>query len=171
MKALILDLLAYSRVATRGKPPEPVDCEQALDLTLRNLRSAINENGATVTHDPLPTIFGDDSQLLQVFQNLIGNAIKFRRDEPPQIHVSAVKNKNEWVFSIKDNGIGIESRHLDRIFVIFQRLHKRSQYEGTGMGLAIVKKVVERHGGRVWVESEVGVGTTFYFTMPQGSET
>ena len=165
MKALILDLLAYSRVATRGKPPEPVDCEQALDVTLRNLRSAINENGATVTHDLLPAVFGDDSQLLQVFQNLIGNAIKFRRDEPPQIHVSAVKDKNEWVFSVKDNGIGIEPRHLDRIFVIFQRLHKRSQYDGTGMGLAIVKKVVERHGGRVWVESELGVGSTFYFTI------
>ena len=120
-----------------------------------------------ITHDPLPTIPADDTQLLQVFQNLIGNAIKFRRDEPPQIHVSAVKNKNEWVFSIKDNGIGIESRHLDRIFVIFQRLHKRSEYDGTGMGLAIVKKVVERQADGVWVESEPGVGTTFYFTIPE----
>ncbi len=168
MKALILDLLAYSRVsATKGKPPQRIDCEQILDQTVKNLRAAISEAGAVITHDPLPTIFADDTQLLQVFQNLIGNAIKFRRDEPPQIHVSAVRNKNEWIFSVKDNGIGIESRHLDRIFVIFQRLHKRSQYDGTGMGLAIVKKVVERHGGRVWVESEPGVGTTFYFTIPE----
>src|SRR5208337_2991654 len=129
------------------------------------LHSAIAETEAVITHDPLPIILGDGGQLLQVFQNLIGNAIKFRRDEPPQIHMSAAKNKNEWIFSIKDNGIGIESRHLDRIFIIFQRLNKRSQYDGTGMGLAIVKKVVERHGGRVWVESELGVGSTFYFTI------
>ncbi len=166
MKALILDLLAYSRIGTKGKPPQQVHCEQILDQTVKNLRSAVAEAGAVITHDPLPTIPADDSQLLQVFQNLIGNAIKFHSDGPPQIHVSAVKNKKEWIFSVKDNGIGIESRHLDRIFVIFQRLHKRSQYEGTGMGLAIVKKVVERHGGRVWVESAFGSGTTFYFTIP-----
>jgi PAS domain S-box-containing protein len=171
MKALILDLLAYSRVATKGTPPIRVDCEQTLDRTLNNLGAAISETGAVITHDPLPTISADDTQLLQVFQNLIGNAIKFRRDDPPRIHVSAAKNRNEWIFSVKDNGIGIESQHLERIFVIFQRLHKRSQYEGTGMGLAIVKKVVERHGGRVWVESEPGVGTSFYFTMPQRGAT
>jgi PAS domain S-box-containing protein len=167
MKALILDLLAYSRVATKGKPSIRVDCEQTLDRTLNNLGAAISEAGAVITHDPLPTVFADDTQLLQVFQNLIGNAIKFRRDDPARIHVSAVKNKNEWIFSIKDNGIGIESRHLERIFEIFQRLHKRSQYDGTGMGLAIVKKVVERHGGRIWAESEPAVGTTFYFTIPE----
>ncbi|MGB6068167.1 MAG: ATP-binding protein, partial [Desulfomonilaceae bacterium] len=167
MKALILDLLAYSRVATRGKPPGQTNCEQILEQTVKNLRAAISESGAMISHDPLPTVPADGSQLLQVFQNLVQNAIKFRRDEPPQIQVSAAKNKNEWIFSVKDNGIGIESRHLDRIFVIFQRLHKRSQYEGTGMGLAIVKKVVERHGGRVWVESELGAGTTFYFTLPE----
>ena len=167
MKALILDLLAYSRVGTKGKPPKQTDCEQLLDQAVKNLRSAISEAGAVITHDPLPTIPADDAQLLQVFQNLIGNSIKFRRDEPPQIHVSAVKNKKEWVFTIKDNGIGIESRHLDRIFMIFQQLHKRSQYGGTGIGLAIVKKVVERHNGRVWVESEFGGGTTFYFAISE----
>ena len=172
MKALIQDLLAYSRIATKGKPPQRVDCELILDQTVKNLRSAISEAGAVITHDPLPTIPADDAQLLQVFQNLIGNGIKFRGEQPPQIHVSAVKNKKEWIFSVKDNGIGIESRHLDRIFMIFQRLHKRSQYSGTGIGLAIVKKVVERHNGRVWVESEFGNGTTFYFTIPEkGTQT
>ena len=167
MKTLILDLLAYSRVATKGRPPERIDSELVLDVTLKNLHSAISETGAVISHDPLPTIIADGAQLLQVFQNLIGNAIKFRRDGPPQINVSAVKDKNEWIFSIKDNGIGIEARHLDRIFVIFQRLHKRSEYGGTGMGLAIAKKVVERHGGRIWAESEPGVGTTFLFTLPE----
>jgi len=167
MKTLILDLLEYSRIATRGKTPARTDCEQVLDLTLKNLRSAIAETGSEITHDPLPTIFGDGTQLLQVFQNLLQNAIKFRKDEPPNVHVSAAKKKNEWIFSVQDNGVGIESQHLERIFVIFQRLHKRGQYDGTGMGLAIVKKVVERHGGRVWAESEPGVGSTFYFTMPE----
>ena len=172
MKTLIQDLLAYSRIATKGKPPQRVDCEQILDQTVKNLRSAISEAGVVITHDSLPTILADDAQLLQVFQNLIGNGIKFRGEQPPQIHVSAVKNKKEWIFSVKDNGIGIESRHLDRIFMIFQRLHKRSQYSGTGIGLAIVKKVVERHNGRVWVESEFGSGTTFYFTIPEkGTQT
>jgi len=167
MKTLIQDLLAYSRIATRGKPLTQINCEHILYRVMTNLSSTIAEAGAVITHDPLPTISGDDTQLSQVFQNLIQNAIKFRRDEPPQIHVSAVKDNNEWTFSVRDNGIGMEPRHLDRIFVIFQRLHKRSHYEGTGMGLAIVKKVVERHGGRVWVESEPGVGTTFYFTIPE----
>jgi PAS domain S-box-containing protein len=172
MKALIQDLLTYSRVGTIGQPPKQTDCEQVLDRTVKNLRSAISEAGAVITHNPLPTIFAEDAQLLQVFQNLIGNAIKFRRVEPPLVHVSAIKNKKEWIFSVKDNGVGIESRHLDRIFVIFQRLHKRSQYGGTGIGLAIVKKVVELHNGRVWVESEFGSGTTFYFTIPEkGTQT
>lgn len=166
MKTLIQDLLAFSRIVTKGKPPQRVDCEEILNQTVKNLRSSISEAGAVITHDPLPTILADDAQLSQVFQNLIGNGIKFRREEHPQIHVSAVMNNGEWIFSVKDNGIGIESRHLDRIFVIFQRLHKRSQYGGTGIGLAIVKKVVERHHGRVWVESEFGSGTTFHFTIP-----
>lgn len=168
MKVLIIDLLEYSRIATRGKPAEEIDCEQLLDRALKSLKKTIEEVGAVITHDPLPVISGDDTQLSQVFQNLIQNAVKFRGDESPQIHVSAVRNGLEWIFSVKDNGIGIEPQHLDRIFVIFQRLHKRSQYDGTGMGLAIVKKVVERHGGRVWAESEPGVGTTFSFTIPDG---
>jgi signal transduction histidine kinase len=166
MKALILDLLEYSRIATKGKPSEPTECDRILAEAIENLKSAITEAGAVITHDPLPTIPADDTQLLQVFQNLIGNAIKFRREGPPRIHVSAEKNRNEWVFSIRDNGIGIRPEYLKKIFVIFQRLNKRNQYAGTGMGLAMVKKAVERHGGRVWVQSEPGKGTTFYFSMP-----
>ena len=166
MQALILDLLAYSRVGTVSNLLEPTDCEQILNEATKNLSSAITDADATITHDPLPMIHADQTQLLQVFQNLIGNAIKFRRDERPHVHLGAVQDNSEWIFSVKDNGIGIESRHLDRIFVIFQRLHNRSQYVGTGLGLAIVKKVVERHGGRIWVESEPGMGSTFYFTIP-----
>jgi len=171
MKALILNLLAFSRVGTKGKPPLPTDCEQLLDRTVENLRSVISETGAIITHDPLPAISADDTQLLQVFQNFIQNAIKFHRDEQPRVHVSAVKDKNEWVFSVKDNGIGIELQHLDRIFKIFQRLNKTAEPEGTGMGLAIVKKIVERHRGRVWAESEPGKGSTFYFTIPETGDT
>ena len=167
MKALILDLLTYSRVATKVRAPERINCEQLLGKTLNSLSVLISEAGAAVSHDPLPSVFGDEPQLLQVFQNLVQNSIKFRRDEPPQIHVSASKKKIDWVFSVKDNGIGIESQHLDRIFVIFQQLHKRGEYDGAGMGLAIAKKVVERHGGRIWAESQPGVGTTLYFTIPE----
>jgi light-regulated signal transduction histidine kinase (bacteriophytochrome) len=167
MKALISDLLAFSRIGTKGRPPQRIDCEQILDQAVKNLRSAIRETEAVITRDPLPTISADGTQVSQVFQNLIGNAIKFRRDEPPQLHVSSVKNQDEWVFSVKDNGIGIESQYLERIFVIFRRLHKRSEYAGAGIGLAICKKIVERHGGKIWVESEPGAGTTFYFTIPE----
>jgi PAS domain S-box-containing protein len=166
MKALIQDLLTYSRVGTSGKLPQPTDCGQVLDQTVKNLGHTLSETGAVITHDPLPTIVADGTQLLQVFQNLIGNALKFRGEEPARVHVSAVKNEREWTFSVKDNGIGIEPRHLERIFLIFQRLHKRTAYDGTGMGLAIVKKIIERHHGRIWVESEPGKGTTFYFTIP-----
>jgi signal transduction histidine kinase/HAMP domain-containing protein len=166
MKTLIQDLLAYSRVATRAKPPQLTNCEEILEHTLLNLRSLVKETGAVVTHDPLPKVRADSTQLLLVFQNIIGNALKFRGAAPPQVHVAAVRDRGDWIFSVKDNGIGIESRHLDRIFVIFQRLHRMTSYEGTGMGLAFVKKIVERHRGRIWVESQPGKGSTFYFSIP-----
>jgi light-regulated signal transduction histidine kinase (bacteriophytochrome) len=137
-----------------------------LNQVTENLRIAIAEHQAIITHDPLPTVMGDETQLIQLLQNLIGNAIKFRREELPQVHVSAQQGQREWVFSIHDNGIGMESEYFDRIFTIFQRLHSRAEYPGTGIGLAVCKKIVERHGGRIWVESQSGVGTTFYFTIP-----
>ncbi|MBN1455076.1 MAG: PAS domain S-box protein [Methanomicrobia archaeon] len=166
MQALINDLLAYSRVQTRGKPFEPTDAEQVLNLTLKNLQPAIEESNAKITHDPLPTVIVDEVQLVQVFQNLIGNAIKFRGDEPPRIHISAEKGANEWLFSVSDNGIGIEPQYTDKIFGIFQRLHSAQDYPGTGIGLAVCKRIVERHGGRIWVDSEPGKGSTFYFAIP-----
>ncbi|MBI5252622.1 MAG: GAF domain-containing protein [Desulfomonile tiedjei] len=166
MKNLILDLLAYSRISTKGKPPQLSDCEEVFEQTLSNLRSIAKETGATITHGPLPAVTADFYQLVQVFQNLIGNALKFVVADPPRVHVAAVRDGSEWVFSVQDNGIGIEPRHQDRIFVIFQRLHKRTEYGGTGMGLAIAKKIVQRHRGRIWVTSEPGKGSTFYFTIP-----
>ena len=168
MQWLIQDLLTYSRVGTRGKPLEPIDSEVVLDHALANLRMAIEESGAVVTHDPMPPVMGDDLQLVQLFQNLLGNAIKFHGEEPPCVHVSAEskEKENEWLFSVRDNGIGIAPKYFDRIFVIFQRLHSREDYPGTGTGLAICKSVVERHGGRIWVESEPGKGSTFCFTLP-----
>jgi light-regulated signal transduction histidine kinase (bacteriophytochrome) len=127
---------------------------------------AIEENNARVTHDELPIVMADETQLVQVFQNLIGNAIKFHSEEAPHIHVSAEKNKKEWIFSVRDNGKGIDPQYHDRIFVIFQRLQGKGEYPGTGIGLAICKRIIERHGGRIWVESEPGKGSTFYFTLP-----
>lgn len=166
LKTLIIGLLAYSRISTRGGPLKNTASEEALEQSLLNLRYVISDKNATVTHDPLPKVPADPTQLLQIFQNLIANAINFRRDEPPSIHVSAQKKGNEWIFSVRDNGIGIEKRHFDRIFVIFQQLSRKGLPESTGMGLAIVKKIIERHHGRVWVESEAGTGSTFYFTIP-----
>jgi light-regulated signal transduction histidine kinase (bacteriophytochrome) len=140
----------------------------ALDQALSNLRSSIEESHATVTRGPLPTLTGNADRIAQVFQNLIGNALKFRRpDQPATVHVSAVPQRAEWVFAIEDNGIGIDSQYLARIFVIFQRLHTRAEYPGTGIGLSICKKVIERHGGRIWVESRVGEGSKFHFTFPR----
>ncbi len=166
MRRLIEDLLAYSRVGTRGRDPVLVDVAGVVSTAEKNLEQAIAESGAQITRDELPQVLADEGQLLQVFQNLIGNAIKFRRDEPPRVHVGARRQGNEWIFSVRDNGIGIEREYFERIFVIFQRLNPREIYPGTGIGLAISKKIVERHGGRIWVESTPGTGSTISFSLP-----
>jgi len=166
MQKLISDLLTYSRIGTYGKPFETTDCNVVLDKVLANLQTAIEETGAVVTCDPLPTVVADNSQITQLFQNLISNAIKFHSDDPPGVHVSAERKNNKWVFSVHDNGIGIAPEYHERIFAIFQRLHGREKYPGTGIGLSISKKIVERHGGRIWVESQAGKGSTFHFTIP-----
>ena len=165
MQNLITDLLAYSRVGTQVQTLVDVDLQTILDRCMANLRSAIQDSGATITWDPLPTIRADGSQMLQLLQNLLSNAIKFRGDSPPRIHVSARKHQGRWLFSVADNGIGVDPQCTDKIFVIFQRLHGRDKYPGTGIGLAICKKIVERHGGRIWVDSQPGRGSTFYFTL------
>jgi PAS domain S-box-containing protein len=170
MQRLIQDLLAYSRVATKGNDLLHSSSEEALQRALINLRGAIEDSGALVTHDPLPTVLADDMQLIQLFQNLVGNAIKYRRPGIPLVHISAVKNdKRKWIFSVQDNGLGIDSQYFEKIFVIFQRLHKREEFAGTGIGLAICKKIVERHGGSISVESQPGQGSTFRFALA-GSE-
>jgi light-regulated signal transduction histidine kinase (bacteriophytochrome) len=170
MQILINDLLAYSRVGRRGKEFKEVSCEIVLDQAMSNLQNLIEQSGAVVTRNSLPVVKGDDIQLMQLFQNLIGNAIKFSRDRAPHIQVAAERRVDDWCFYVRDNGIGIESEYFERIFSIFQRLHDRRQYPGTGIGLAICKKVVEHHGGRIWVESEPGTGSTFYFTLPAQKE-
>jgi light-regulated signal transduction histidine kinase (bacteriophytochrome) len=167
MQTLINDLLAYSRVGSKGRLPQPADSHAVLGEALRNLAGTIAESRAIITNDELPTVLADASQLVLVFQNLLANAIKFRREDIPVIHVSARDNGGEWLFAVKDNGIGIEPRHADRIFVIFQRLHTREEYPGTGIGLAVCKRIVERHGGKIWFESEHGNSTTFFFTIPK----
>ena len=166
MQRLINDLLTYSRVTAQDKVFERVDCNGLLEEALSNLRVAVEESRAVVTHDPLPTVMADGGQLGQLFQNLIGNAIKFRGKEPPQVYVSAERRTGEWLFSVRDNGIGVDPQYAERIFVIFQRLHNREEYPGTGIGLALCKKIVERHGGRIWVASQTGQGATFHFTLP-----
>jgi PAS domain S-box-containing protein len=167
MQAMIQALLEYSRVGTRGKPLEPTDCGEVLDRVLRDLQLSIEENEAVVTHDSLPTIPIDDMQIGQLFQNLISNAIKFRNEEPPHVQITAKEQGENWLLSVHDNGIGIDPEYQDRIFVIFQRLHEREEYPGTGIGLSVCKKIVERHGGKIWVESEVGKGSIFHFTIPK----
>jgi two-component system sensor kinase FixL len=171
MQTLINDLLAYSRVGTHGKGFEPTDCNALLSTALANLSASITESGAVVTQDELPNVLADGGQMMQLFQNLLSNAIKFRGAERPELHVGVRRGSGEWVFTVRDNGIGIERDYFDRIFVIFQRLHTRNEYPGTGIGLAICKKIVERHGGRMWVESEPGKGSTFCFTIPTGGRT
>jgi light-regulated signal transduction histidine kinase (bacteriophytochrome) len=165
MQSLINDLLSYSRVTTRGKEPELTDSHSALGQAIANLRALIDENQAVITNGDLPEVVADQTQLIQVFQNLISNAIRFRAEENPRIHVSAEHKDGECIFSVKDNGIGIELQYKERIFVIFQRLHGKTEYPGTGIGLPLCKRIVERHGGRIWFDSERGKGSTFYFTM------
>ena len=167
MQTLINDLLAYSRVGTRSQPLAPTDSHSALGEAIRNLVVMIEENHAIVTNDDLPTVRADASQLVLVFQNLLANAIKFRREDLPRVHVSAQDHGREWVFSVQDNGIGIAPQHAKRVFVIFQRLHTREEYPGTGIGLAVCQRIVERHGGKIWFESEPGKGATFFFTLPK----
>jgi PAS domain S-box-containing protein len=166
MQALITDLLAYARVSGPLPPFQAVDGEALLARVLGDLQLVIADAGAEVTHDPLPVVHGDAGQLGLVVQNLVGNALKFRGAAAPRIHVGARREGGQWVFSVRDNGIGIEARYRERIFQVFQRLHSRGEYAGTGIGLAICQKIIERHGGRIWVESEPGHGATFFFTLP-----
>jgi PAS domain S-box-containing protein len=166
MQALINALLSYSRIGTKDESWQPVDCEVLLQEVLTNLQVTIDQNQASITHDPLPSVIADRTQLAQLFQNLISNGIKFRQAATPQIHIGVERLADKWLLSIRDNGIGIDQQYGDRIFVIFQRLHSRGDYPGTGIGLAICKKIVERHGGKLWVKSELDQGATFYFTLP-----
>ena len=166
MKQLLAALLDCSRVGTGGHPLQTVECEKVLENALQNLRMVLDETKGTVTHDPLPAIMADEMQIVQLFQNLIGNGLKFHGPQPPLIHISAKKKGTNWIFSFQDNGIGIDPQYFEKIFVIFQRLHARDKYPGTGIGLTIAKKIVERHGGQIWVESVKESGTAFYFTIP-----
>jgi PAS domain S-box-containing protein len=166
MQRLVNGLLAYSRVSSEDKGFAPTKCEAIFDCALANLKAMVEESGAVVSHDALPIVMADASQLTQLFQNLIGNAIKFRGEEPPSVHVSVEKKENEWLFSVQDNGIGIDPEQFERIFMIFQRLHDEVDYPGTGIGLSICKKIVERHGGHIWADSEPGKSSRFYFTIP-----
>ena len=165
MQALIDDLLEYSRVDAQVNSHTPTDCEAVVDQVLGGLRAAIEESGAVISRDPLPNVNGNSRQLAQLFQNLIGNAIKFRGDDAPNVHISAREEVNQWIFSVRDNGIGIDQEFFERIFAVFQRLNRRDEYSGTGMGLAICKKIVKRHSGRIWLESKAKEGATFYFSI------
>ena len=167
MQLLINDLLAYSRIGTRGKQLELTDAHAVLGEAINNLKMNIDEAKAIITNDELPKVRADAFQFVQLFQNLISNAVKFREEERPHVHISARDEGREWLFSVRDNGIGIDRQHADKVFVIFQRLHTKEKYPGSGMGLAICKKIVDRHSGRIWFESEIGKGTTFYFTIPK----
>ena len=166
MNNLIKDLLLYSRITTHAQQPTYNDLEVILKDALFNLHEAIKESGAIITYDKLPTLKVDKTQFLQLFQNYISNAIKFRSEIPPKVHIGVKLENNMWVFSIEDNGIGIESKYFDRLYNIFYRLHTKEEYPGTGIGLPICKKIVQRYGGKVWVESELGKGSTFYFSIP-----
>jgi PAS domain S-box-containing protein len=168
MQRLIQDLLAYSRVGSKAGNLHDISSENALRQALQNLRGVIQDSGALVTHDPLPSVMADEIQLIQLFQNLVGNAIKYQRPGTPRVQIAAVHSERKWTFSVQDNGLGIESQYFERIFGMFQRLHKREEFAGTGIGLAICKKIVERHGGRISVESQIGQGSTFRFSLAEG---
>ena len=171
MQRLIEDVLAYSRVGSKAEKLRDISSEDALRQAIQNLRSVIQDSSAVVTHDPLPTVMADNIQLIQLFQNLIGNAIKYQSPGTPRVHIAASRNgEKRWTFSVKDNGLGIERQYFDRIFGMFQRLHKRGEFAGTGIGLAICKRIVERHGGRISVESQLGHGSTFRFALAGGSK-
>jgi light-regulated signal transduction histidine kinase (bacteriophytochrome) len=168
MQQLIQDLLAYSHVGTKGKELLDISSEEALQQSLWNLRDTIEESGALVTHDPLPLVLADETQLIQLFQNLVGNAVKYRGPAVPQVHVAAVRNGGrKWTFSVQDNGLGIDSKYFERIFGMFQRLHTRKEFAGTGIGLAICKKIVEQHDSSISVESQPGEGSTFRFALTE----
>ena len=173
MKQLIEDLLAYSRVTAKGRPTAVVDTPQALSFALRNLEAAILEAGAEVECGPLPPVLADDGQMVQLFQNLVSNAVKFRTPGvPPRVHIEASRapgHPRQWLFRVADNGIGIDPKHFDRVFAIFQRLHTRREYPGTGIGLALCRRIVESYQGRIWVESEPGQGIAFLFTLPEAT--
>ena len=170
MQELINDLLAYARLGRQDEPFVPTDCAEIFDATRDALKAVIEECGARVTCDALPRVLADRGQIQHLFQNLIGNAIKYRGKRPPEVHVSAERRNGAWIFAVRDNGIGIEPEYFERIFEVFQRLHTRSEQPGTGIGLAIAQKVVEHHGGRIWVDSRPGAGSTFYFTIPARGE-
>ena len=162
-----MDLLEFSRLSTQSREFESILLKITLEDVLRNLKTSIMENNAQITHDPLPTIIGDPSQINQLLQNLIANAIKFHGDEPPKIHISAEESGDEWIIGVSDEGIGIDPDHQEQIFRIFKRLHTREEYAGTGIGLAICKRIIDKHNGKIWVESELGKGSNFYFTIPK----
>jgi signal transduction histidine kinase len=166
LQVLIQDLLSYSRLSTRALPPEPVNSETVLEEAIQDFGVSIQESNAEVTHGPLPTVVADRAQLAQVFRNLLGNALKFHSDASPKVHVSVQREADQWRFSVGDNGIGMDPQHAERVFRMFQRLHTREEYPGTGIGLAVCRKIVERHGGRIWLESERGAGTRMFFTLP-----
>ncbi len=170
MRALVKGLRLYSRIGTHGKPFAKTNGGSAVKRALTGLQKAIEKSKAEITYDPLPEIMADEGQLAQLFQNLISNAIKFNDKEPPRVHISALKDGDNQVFSVKDNGIGIEEKNQERVFHIFQRFQSQSEYAGTEIGLTLCRRIVERHGGRIWIESEPGHGTTFYFTIPDGSK-
>jgi signal transduction histidine kinase len=169
MQKLIDDLLEYSRVSSRGQKFEVCDCNRILEEVMANLQGVIHKNKASLSYSLMPVVMGDNSQLVQLFQNLISNAIKYHGDEPPVIEITSLNQNEYWLFAVRDNGIGIDSKYFSRIFQIFQRLHTQEAYSGTGIGLAICQKILARHGGKIWVESELGQGATFYFTLPQRS--